>query len=88
MNAPHAANQAVAADPPGDGLASSYDRLLKLAEVKELTGLGKTMIYRLVRDGSFPQPYKPGGYASRWSESEVCAWRELQRERQTEPEEN
>lgn len=32
------------------------------------------MIYRLVRAGRFPQPFKPGGYASRWSESEVRNW--------------
>lgn len=50
------------------------DRLLKLSEVKEITGLGKTMIYRLIRAGSFPAQYKPGGYASRWSESEVLGW--------------
>ena len=56
------------------------DRLLKLAQVSEIAGIGKTMIYRLVRSGDFPQPFKPGGYASRWSEAEVLAWRESQRE--------
>jgi len=58
---------------------ASLDRLLKLSDVIELTGIGKTMIYRLVRQGAFPQPYKPGGYASRWSEAEIRAWRESQR---------
>lgn len=56
------------------------DRLLKLEKVREITGLGKTMIYRLIRAGSFPQPFKPGGYASRWSEDEILAWRESQRQ--------
>ncbi len=55
------------------------DRLLRLTQVIELAGIGKTMIYRLMRAGLFPQPYKPGGYSSRWSESEVLAWRETQR---------
>lgn len=55
------------------------DRLISLAQVKEITGLGKTMIYRLIRQGKFPQQFKPGGYASRWSEAEVCNWREAQR---------
>ncbi len=50
------------------------DRLIKLSEVCELTGLGKTMIYRLVRPGMFPQQYKPGGASSRWSAAEVQAW--------------
>jgi prophage regulatory protein len=52
------------------------DRLLKIGEVKDLVGLGKTMIYRKVKDGTFPQPCKPGGAATRWSEREVRAWRD------------
>lgn len=55
------------------------DRLLRLPQVIEITGIGKTMIYRLMRQQKFPQPFKPGGYASRWSESEVEAWRHAQR---------
>lgn len=55
------------------------DALLPLAEVKKITGLGKTMIYRLERAGQFPKRYKPGGHASRWSRREVIAWREAQR---------
>lgn len=49
-------------------------RLLKLGEVIDLVGLGRTMIYRLIREGDFPAPFKPGGYSSRWSEDEVRAW--------------
>ena len=52
------------------------DRLLKLEQVKEITGLSKAMVYRLVGQGKFPEPCKPGGIASRWVESEVRAWRE------------
>lgn len=55
------------------------DRLLRLDEVKDIVGLGKTMIYRLEREGRFPQRFKPGGCASRWSEQEVIAWRDGQR---------
>jgi prophage regulatory protein len=51
------------------------DRLLRLAQVKEITGLSKGMVYRLVSEGKFPEPCKPGGIASRWVESEVRAWR-------------
>ena len=51
------------------------DRLLKLAQVIEITGLSKAMVYRLVGQGKFPEPCKPGGIASRWVESEVRAWR-------------
>lgn len=60
-------------------MASNPDRLITLAEVRELTGLGKTMIYRLMKQGGFPQQYKPGGHASRWDEAEVRKWRLEQR---------
>ena len=59
--------------------SQAADELLPIAEVKRLAGIGKTMIYRLEREGSFPKRYKPGGYASRWSRREVMAWREEQR---------
>lgn len=59
------------------------DRLLPLAAVKQLSGLGKTMIYRLESEGKFPRRYKPGGVASRWSEHEIMEWKEkLAAERQ------
>lgn len=52
------------------------DRLLPLPAVIEIAGIGKTMIYRKVREGTFPRPCKPGGAATRWSEREVKAWRD------------
>ncbi len=55
------------------------DRMLTLNEVKALVGLGKTMIYRLEAAGQFPKRFKPGGFATRWSEREVRAWCETQR---------
>jgi prophage regulatory protein len=57
----------------------SEDRLLRLDEVKAIVGLGKTRIYALERAGCFPERFKPGGTASRWSESEVRAWLKSQR---------
>lgn len=59
-------------------MSDDDDRLIALPRVKEITGLGKTMIYRKVREGNFPQPCKPGGSATRWSEREVRAWRDEQ----------
>jgi prophage regulatory protein len=49
------------------------DRLLKLPEVIGIAGIGKTMIYRLVRAGSFPGFIKLGA-STLWSEREVQAW--------------
>lgn len=55
-------------------LALAPERLIKLSEVAKRIGLGKTMIYKMVKDGSFPKPYKLNGAATRWSEQEVAAW--------------
>jgi prophage regulatory protein len=62
-----------------DAAASQPDRLLRLCDVIEMTGIRKTMIYRLIAEGRFPKQFKPGGYSSRWSEAEVRAWIEAQR---------
>lgn len=56
------------------------DNLIDIKKVMEIIGLGKTMVYRLERQGKFPQRYKPGGWSSRWSEREVRAWKEEQRQ--------
>ncbi|PZR42704.1 MAG: transcriptional regulator [Stutzerimonas stutzeri] len=60
------------------------DPLLPLPRVMDLTGLGRTTIYRLIKEGSFPAPFKPGGAASRWSEAEIREWRtRLEEERRS-----
>jgi len=56
------------------------DNLIDIKKVMEIIGLGKTMVYRLERQGKFPRRYKPGGWSSRWSEREVRAWKEEQRQ--------
>jgi prophage regulatory protein len=58
---------------------AAVDRMLTLREVTETVGLGKSMIYRLERQGRFPQRFKPGGHASRWSAAEVREWMADQR---------
>lgn len=50
------------------------ERFLKLEEVSRRVGLGKSMIYALIKQGRFPAPYKISPYASRWSEQEIVAW--------------
>ncbi|OWR00965.1 helix-turn-helix transcriptional regulator [Sphingopyxis witflariensis] len=52
------------------------DPLVPLDVVKRIAGLGKTKIYDLIRQGKFPEPFKPGGTSSRWSLAEVKRWRE------------
>lgn len=60
-------------------VAPQPSRLLRMGEVMEMTGLSRRMIYRLVEQERFPQQYKPGGWSSRWSETEVREWVEQQR---------
>lgn len=50
------------------------DRFVRLDEVKRRVGLGKSMIYQLVKEGRFPAPYKLSPAAARWSNREITAW--------------
>jgi prophage regulatory protein len=51
-------------------------RLLRLAEVRQLVGLGNSSIYKKVSEGRFPAPIKIGTRAVRWHMREVLAWQE------------
>ena len=50
------------------------DRLLRRRDVEARTGLSRTSIYRLMREGRFPEPLKVGPKAVRWPESEIIDW--------------
>ena len=50
------------------------DRMLKIGEVLELSGLSKPSVYRRMKDSNFPQPKAMGPRAARWSETEVRQW--------------
>lgn len=49
-------------------------RLLKFPEAMAIVGFRRIMIYRMIRQGTFPAPYEPGGSSSRWNAAEVTAW--------------
>jgi prophage regulatory protein len=49
-------------------------RLLRLPEVKHITGFSRTRIYDLVAQGSFPVPIKLGARAIAWHQSEIQDW--------------
>ena len=51
-------------------------RLIKLEEVKLLTGLCKTTIYGLIAKGVFPRPKQTSSRRVAWRESEVREWLE------------
>ena len=53
-------------------------RFLRLAEVLEMTGMGKTFIYARMKDGTFPKQIQLGSRSVVWNEQEVIKWMEDQ----------
>lgn len=51
-------------------------RLLRLPEVKHLTGLSRTTIYDMMRRGEFPTSIKLGSKTVAWSSLELERWQE------------
>ena len=49
-------------------------KLLRLPQVKDLTGLSRATIYRYVDVGDFPRPVKLGARAVAWHASDVDDW--------------
>ena len=49
-------------------------RILKMKEVLQKTGLGRTTMYNLIKSLDFPQAIPLGLRAVGWLESEVEAW--------------
>ena len=57
-------------------MTTTRDRMLRLKDVVELTGLSKASVYRRMEDSDFPKPRNLGPRAVRWSAVEVDAWLE------------
>jgi prophage regulatory protein len=51
-------------------------RLIRLPEVKHLTGLPRSTIYRLMHLGSFPHPVKLAERAIAWKSGDIEIWME------------
>jgi prophage regulatory protein len=50
------------------------ERLLRLRDVKQKTGLDTSTIYRRIADGTFPVPRSLGPNTVRWLQSEIDTW--------------
>jgi prophage regulatory protein len=50
------------------------DQIKKLVEVKSITGLSTSSIYRLASEDKFPKPIKLGSHSSGWLGSEIDEW--------------
>lgn len=55
------------------------DRVLRVAEVLEMTGYGRTTLYSRMKNHQFPLNFSLGGQTVGWLESEVLDWLEEQR---------
>ena len=49
-------------------------QFIRLPEVLKLTQMGRTTMWRLVRDGRFPKPTRIGPNSVAWRESDYEAW--------------
>lgn len=49
-------------------------KFLRLNDVKALTGLGRSTIYKYIKLRAFPDAVKLGGRSVAWVEAEVLAW--------------
>ncbi|WP_305829927.1 AlpA family transcriptional regulator [Photobacterium leiognathi] len=49
-------------------------RLIRLKEVMNICGLGRSSIYKFMEDGRFPQSVSLGDRAVAWVETEVEEW--------------
>jgi prophage regulatory protein len=67
---------------PSDAARASFEptsrsapiRILRLAQVIDMTGLGKTKIYELQAQGRFPMSVRITAHSVGWVEQEVQAW--------------
>lgn len=49
-------------------------RFLRLKQLEDKVGFKRTTIFRLVKEGHFPQPVKIHGNMTMWQEHEVDVW--------------
>ena len=49
-------------------------KILRLSEIKTVTGLSRSSIYLRISEQRFPKPINLGGRAVGWLEDEVEAW--------------
>lgn len=54
--------------------AANTLRFLRRPEVSHLTGMSRSQIYKLAKDGSFPRPIQLSARAVAWNLSDVTRW--------------
>ena len=54
-------------------------RLIDIDEVMHRAGIARATIYRMMKDGRFPRPYKIGAKSVRWRDCDVSDWIDAQK---------
>lgn len=54
--------------------SSTPSRLIRFPEVKDRTGLGRSVIYKYIEEGNFPKPIKIGKRAVAWLSTDIDTW--------------
>ncbi len=49
-------------------------KIIRLAAVKEATGLGRSSIYKFMDEGTFPKSIRLTGKSVGWIDQEIEAW--------------
>lgn len=62
-----------------EGVHIMGNRILKLPEVIERTGLSKSSIYAYKKEGLFPKPINLGPRSVGWIEQDIVGWIEAKR---------
>ncbi len=58
---------------PAEAKTPAGHQLISLSDVMQRTSMGRTSIYMLIKDGTFPSAVKIGS-SSRWVASEINDW--------------
>lgn len=61
-------------------LPQRMDSILRLPKVLEVTGLSKSTLYRMARDGDFPRPVRIASQLVGWRASLIQKWIESREE--------
>lgn len=56
------------------GLVMSEIKFIRLPQVKERTGLSRSTIYLMMKNGQFPKPIKIVGKSVAWVDRDVTDW--------------
>lgn len=59
---------------PEENSTLTAERLLRRAQVEQMTGLPRASIYRIMEEGKFPRPVRLTARAVAWRATDVQKW--------------